>query len=873
MKKNTVLIISLSIILAVSVLLGFFFWPSKQDSTNILNFIPSDALFIVESKQIHNVVKNNSNDSTFAQFLFSDTVGGELKQFDSIFQYLPLYLNDKVVSTFSVHEIEGKFSTLFYLTFTKLNDLESSKKMLSQLVKGELQPSLKYEGEKIELISLHSNTLELYIWSSGKYLVCSTKPKILNRAIHLFHLKKALDTDINFTELRKTSGRNVDANIYINLNTKSTAYSAQSQNALMTLLGSIKNYANWCTLDFTAKDSSLVFNGFSSYNKDYSQYLSVLEFQKSSSLSIDSLLPDDTYKATILNLSSTDLFKASYDRYLKRNMLLARQQQAYMHLDSNFRCNISQSIYNQLDKTVAVFQKIAADSSGYDNFMMIGLKSPAELMAKFEIAHFPGVLIHPAANVTLKSYTIPASDLTGTLFGPLFSSPTLIYFTVWNNWLIGSESYRNTEKYIQQILRKQTLEQNQLWKAQKEDLSDEYVMKMLLRPEMKAKVANSQSSNIDNYSYSCLLFSPEDKLLYTSLFYQGRKEHAKVLEPVIFQAEVGLTLLTKGWFSGCYLDYSNKTYSLYLPNGEKKWSFTLPEEAVGKTLEVDAFHNGKYQLLFASKNKVYLVDRNGKSIEPFPLSVNALISGQISFIKYTDAAEGRIFVPTTKGVESYSVQGVKVEGWSSPNSLYPIQGEVQYCVVNKQDILYFNNGREWFFTNRQGKPKAQWPQELLLPKYPQLFVNKEKSEPCFIGTTKDGSLFTYELGKKYVLQNNSGISDNHFLVQWMQNNKVNYGIVADNKLIQYNSKLEKKAEIQLNGIISKNPEIKYLSNNEVFIIINLDNFKVCVYSTKTNSIKNINLDNPKAKFNFLGADASELVWVNNDSKIEKKSIK
>jgi len=877
MKKNTLLILSLSIILSVSVLLGFFFWPSSHNLTKIINFIPSDALLIVESKQMHTLVDVNGKQNSYVQFLFKNKIGEELIQFDSIFQYLPIYKNNNLASAFSVHEQEGSISCLFYLTFNKIKELNEQKKMLYQLLNGELTSKLLYENEKVEQLSLKHNSIKLYLWFYSNTLVSSTNIKLINRSIHQFHSKKTIDNDLSFASIRKTSGLNVIANVYLNLNSKSTIYDTNKYNHLTALWSNIQKNASWCALDFRAEDSILIFNGFSSYAQNNTQYLSVLANQTINPVEIDTLLPNATYKASIISLSSPDSFKTNYNRYLHKNNLLINHKQICASLDINFRFNISQYLYTQLNSSVAIFQQPSIDKTVNENYLILNLKSPNELINRFNEAHFPNIQIHLSNKEDVTCYTVPASDLSGTLFGPLFSSPTLINFTVWHNLFISSESYRNTERYINQLINNETLDKDYLWNEQKKTMSNKYIIKLFIRPEFDADTKSTntkQKSTINKYAYNCLQFSPEDKLLYTNMIFQCKENKIAPNSKGSFGVYSTPQLLHKSWFANSFVAYNDTSVVLFNPKGEKTWSFSVHENPIGEIREIDAFNNGKYQLLFASQNTIYLIDKNGKSIPPFPLTLSSKTTGQVSWIKYSDSPEGRIFMPTENGVQSYSNKGEIVRGWNPPISSFPIKGEINYCSANGQDILYFHNGHEWFFTNRQGKAKAQWPKNITLPINPKLFLSTSPSkEICFIGTTQYGNFIQYQLNKPYTLLNNNNISQHHYFQQLINNKNTYYLLVDKNTFSLFDQKFKKQYEATFSDSICDFPDFFNFPVNEQFITFKSIKNKVYLFSFKTNSIKSINLDNPNSKFYLQSSSEGQVIWIDNRRlQVIKKSI-
>jgi hypothetical protein len=68
-------------------------------------------------------------------------------------------------------------------------------------------------------------------------------------------------------------------------------------------------------------------------------------------------------------------------------------------------------------------------------------------------------------------------------------------------------------------------------------------------------------------------------------------------------------------------------FTLQLTDKDKKGIWTVPFSTPlrGYVEQVDMFGNGKLQMLFASGNQLFLLDRLGRFVNPYPKKVNELI--------------------------------------------------------------------------------------------------------------------------------------------------------------------------------------------------------------------------------------------------------
>ena len=77
-------------------------------------------------------------------------------------------------------------------------------------------------------------------------------------------------------------------------------------------------------------------------------------------------------------------------------------------------------------------------------------------------------------------------------------------------------------------------------------------------------------------------------------------------------------------------------YNLYLISnkGVVLWKKKLKGAVLGKVEQVDLYRNGRLQLAFATPNRLYVIDRNGKNVERFPLEFKDEITQPLAVFDY-----------------------------------------------------------------------------------------------------------------------------------------------------------------------------------------------------------------------------------------------
>lgn len=130
---------------------------------------------------------------------------------------------------------------------------------------------------------------------------------------------------------------------------------------------------------------------------------------------------------------------------------------------------------------------------------------------------------------------------------------------------------------------------------------------------------------------------------------------------------------------------------LYLISGEGAilWKAEVDGPVISQVQQIDAFRNGKLQMAFNTRSSVYLIDRNGKSLEGFPVRLKSPASGSLAVFDYDRDGSYR-FIQTLEdgGVANLNVQGQAVKGWKI-NKLPVPALSAEHLRFGKKDYLLF----------------------------------------------------------------------------------------------------------------------------------------------------------------------------------------
>jgi len=161
----------------------------------------------------------------------------------------------------------------------------------------------------------------------------------------------------------------------------------------------------------------------------------------------------------------------------------------------------------------------------------------------------------------------------------------------------------------------------------------------------------------------------------------------------------------------------DQDHILYVINsaGEQVYSLPLAGPVVSEAFQVDFFKNGKLQLLLATADQLFVIDRLGNFLEGFPISLsNEKISG-LSLVDYEQTRDYRYFISTEKGnLWLLDKTGKSLEGWNPLSLDEQVVGPpFHYRVPGKGDFMVAQgmSGKIYFF-NRRGEKQPGSPLDL-----------------------------------------------------------------------------------------------------------------------------------------------------------------
>jgi hypothetical protein len=129
--------------------------------------------------------------------------------------------------------------------------------------------------------------------------------------------------------------------------------------------------------------------------------------------------------------------------------------------------------------------------------------------------------------------------------------------------------------------------------------------------------------------------------------------------------------------------------NLYLLSKEGKvyWNKPLDGPIIGDIRQIDVFKNKKLQMVFNTATSLYVVDRLGRDVSGFPVTLPEKATAPVGVFNYDQARNYRLVVAAGTNLLNYSVKGKPVKGWLFKKAASHIVSEPQHFTVAKKDII------------------------------------------------------------------------------------------------------------------------------------------------------------------------------------------
>ena len=441
---------------------------------------------------------------------------------------------------------------------------------------------------------------------------------------------------------------------------------------LFSKIGNVDD-SNFIVLDFEHTDNSLNYNGILTTTDSITNYLDGFK----------NTIPQKINTTSIAPYKTGSLKSITYDDF------------------SIFNKNLSLINNTTLEDTIT-FLNFTNEIAVTENALILHSLDPNLILESIEdksnIETFRDIDIYEFGN----------PEIFKSSLKPFLSFENAQFFSVFENFIVFSNSTETLKTILTDALNSNTLENSNAFQSINDNLSDEASLFIFKDSEGLSDVLGK---TMQGYNANAVQFIHEDNYTHVNGIIQKFKKRAATNSVAeTFTTQLEATILSPPQVVKNHVtkahdivvqDVNNMLY-LISNSGSILWKKQLQGKILGQVEQIDMYKNGRLQLAFTTPNRLYVLDRNGKDVSPFPLKFNDAITQPLSVFDYDKRKDYRLLVTQGKNLFMYNAKGQAVKGFNYKNNGSEIVSQPKHFRIGTKDYIVFGAGETLKILNRQG---------------------------------------------------------------------------------------------------------------------------------------------------------------------------
>jgi len=437
----------------------------------------------------------------------------------------------------------------------------------------------------------------------------------------------------------------------------------------------LRRISSWTAFSFDGISlEHLDMSGIAICGSGNEEFMNVFESTTASSSAVTGILPSYTAVAYALPIADAASSIAAYGRFADTKMGQAKYDAALAALRKNTGVD-PEKWAEQIDlKEVAVASFYLGDS--FETVLLLRTGKPDLKVV------FPGAEETPS----MKNYVPGSGDFAyrgfaSALFGSLFSAGDETKFTFIDGWIIAGSPAAVEEyaggKALETRLSEYMDRAGLAGRTDGRNLHFFAYMSLTEDARLIDRVFRKQYADSLKSSFGSVAFAPAvmtvgavkgvNALSFTldRAEAAGYKTSASVRELTVEVPKGPYSVKNSGTGKqNTFCQNDNMSLSLKDENGKGMWSAEFKTPLCGRASTIDYFANGKLQILFASGSKLYLIDRLGRFVKPFPVELGKeILLGPDAYDFNSSRKYNVMILHKDNTIEMYNLQGKKPSGW------------------------------------------------------------------------------------------------------------------------------------------------------------------------------------------------------------------
>ncbi len=711
-----------------------------------------------------------------------------------------------------------------------------------------------YSSNKIIAISEAGNTI-LHFCFSGGLFIAGTNAIVVEQAVRQMSSYTILN-DKFFTQVNKTATAQSGISVYINhtsfpelvgnlLNGETIQsideFGETVKSNYKKRAESFADFASWTELDVDLDDEKISLNGISVANDSLNHFLSVFDGQGSENFKADKLLPKNTSFFASFSISDKDRFFARLEEYFSHTDFYYKREGRIKKIESGLGTGLKNKLKQLVDGELIVATTVIpvepSKETTFFIFHTVGKTAAEEQLNKWLLNYaekkgeVPGSSkkVYAVDNETkFMIYDFPYPSFPGIWLGKPFAMAKARFVAFNGNSMIFCNSEKGLQEYLHNMVLGTTLDkdirylrfkQNTLNQANINiyvDINRAFSLNRQLFDHGISKQVEHKEETLRKIQAANWQVTHDKGLFFNSVmlaFNPNAQEEAQTT----WQSNIGSAIRFKPQIVVNHDNPANREVILQdrqndlhqvTNEGRVRWTVPLDGPVLGKIFQVDYYKNGKLQYLFNTKNKLYLIDRNGENVAHFPIQFGSPATAGVNVFDYDNNCNYRYFIPhDNKKVVAYDYSGKVVSGWIFKQADHVVTTPVQHLRVGKKDYIVFKDKSRIYILDRRGNRRVDVPVTFENSKNP-LVLNFD-GMPKIVATDVTGKVYYIFLNGKYAEKKTGRFSEGHFFTCGdLDGNEIpDFVFVDGNELKVMDEKGKKLYSKKFDRVVNDPPDI------------------------------------------------------------------
>ncbi len=728
--------------------------PEVREHTSPIKALSTQSALIIETgnaKAAHSAWMQNTWMQTFvndpAWTHFTDELAPLSKLSDSIMDIL-----SQKRLFFSV-ELIGK-SSFGILGSTSIDD-ETWLRIAQSLGEN----SSEYAGERI--FSITQGETKLYLSALSNVLLCSPHSVLIEDGIRRLKSDHALDANEQFAKMRSTGNRKDHFNVYVQYSEFSGLVNALLNKPQADY---IPNVSQWTALDINLTNTGILLSGLSDMGDSLPSYLDPFNGQRTPKIQSAAIVPSSA--ALWINFSTHNFLN-----HLRKRETLRESKGTARRFNDHLE-RIGVDFTNAFSRWVDhEYGLVYLNSSEHPRHKRIAFFSIRDTDGFLE-AFTP--LINANASPTQfrgeTIYTTTHHNWLRALVGRAYNAMEVRFMWIYNGYVFFAPAADILTEFMTDVLDERTLNQSLPYRQFNGKIPDRAAIQITLLPNRAeglindyapkswASVIKRNETIVEHTPYVSLQFQPQGKMAFTGLYMAYQADVEQVVKPV-WSADLPASVVAGPYLLKNHYNQQNEiavqdqndVLYLFGTTGKLLWKKPLKGRILGDIKQVDLYRNGKLQMAFNTPEFVYVLDRNGNPVEPFPAKAPNTITTPLAVFDYDNTRNYRFIFGCGDNVFNWDKRAKDVKGWELSKADGKLtQRPTHHVAGNKDYLVFITDNNLAYLTDRRGRVRV--PKVLELPKNHSgpysIQVNASERTIQLANITLDNELVTVLSGGK-----------------------------------------------------------------------------------------------------------------------------